>query len=255
MGLPVYAAIGGVVLLDVVLSGDNAIVIAAAASRLPRPKRLVAIAWGGLGAIIFRVALTAGATKILQVPLLQAIGGLLLLGIAVQIALPTRQDGKRRFGASERLLVAMGTILLADATMSLDNILAIAALAAGNVLVIAIGLSVSMAALFVASALIARLMDRLPWLLDLAALLIAWTAATRITSDPFVLRRVPLTAVATAIVEVVCVGLVLTVIVAVHLRQRGHRGQPPAPTAAPSAAGMPQPPQEQHRAGERGTIA
>ncbi len=121
----------------------------------------------------------------MQVGLLAAIGGVVLFGIAVKLLLPEReaQPGHK---TADRLGSAIITILLADVTMSLDNVIAVAGLAAGNVPVLAGGVVLSMILLFVASTIIARLMDYFSWLLDLAAVVLAWTAATLVLGDPFV---------------------------------------------------------------------
>lgn len=171
----------GIALVDMVLSGDNALVIGATASRLPRAQRLLAICWGGLAAIVFRLLLTIGATELLRLPYLQAIGGVLLLFIAVRLLFPEQEQQSRR--PSERLFPAIVTILVADATMSLDNVIAIAALARQNMLLLVAGLLVSMVLLFAASALIARVMEALAWLIDLAAVVLAVTAANLIAAD------------------------------------------------------------------------
>lgn len=215
--------IGAIVLLDLVLSGDNALVIAAAASKLPRTQRTLAIAWGGLGAMIVRISLTAGASELLQITLVRAIGGALLFLVAVRVIWPW--EGRVRLGMAHGFLMALATIIAADITMSLDNILAIAALAQGQVVYLAIGLCLSMVVLFVASAIIARVMEALPWLLDLAAVVIAWTAADLFFADPLVHARLPLDDHDLLIAEVACAGGVLVVdgllrLIAWRLRQR-----------------------------------
>jgi YjbE family integral membrane protein len=194
-------ALGSIVLIDLVLSGDNALVIGAAAAGLPKKQRWYAIVLGGGGAIILRIAFAFAAAFLLRLPLLQAIGGILLLLIAIRLLMDrsntkhttsthhteTVQEGesvsmvnvptKRGFWA------ALLTILVADVTMSLDNVLAIGALAAGNLPLLAAGLLLSIVLLLLGSALIAELMGRLPWLLDVAALVLAWTAANMILDD------------------------------------------------------------------------
>ena len=183
MRIDILAAAAGIGLVDIVLSGDNALVIGAAASKLPRTQRYLAVFWGGLGAVILRIALAVAATEMLRVPLLQAAGGAILLVIATRLLLPGSDSPIARGGAN-RLWSAMLTILIADATMSLDNVLAVGALANGNIPILIGGLAVSVTLLFVASAIIARLMETLPWLLDLASLVLAWTAANLVLADP-----------------------------------------------------------------------
>ncbi|MBF6590562.1 MAG: YjbE family putative metal transport protein [Ktedonobacterales bacterium] len=231
MDIRFIVAAAGIAFLDIVLSGDNALVIAAAASRLPRTRRLVAIAWGGIGAVVFRIALTIAATEVLRVPLLQAIGGVTLLVIAVRV-LPDGEDDRGRFRpASDRFFVAVLTILVADATMSLDNILAVGALAAGNIALLTAGLVFSMVVLFVASAFIVRLMDMVPLLIDLAAIVIAFTAANLFVSDPIVQRRLAMPELAKVGIQV---GSVLFIVLVDLWRRRG-RGRAAARSAAPVA--------------------
>jgi YjbE family integral membrane protein len=227
----------GIALLDIVLSGDNALVIAAAASRLPRARRLIAIVWGGVFAIVFRIALTAAATEILQVKLLQAIGGVLLIGIAIRVLPKGDGDGRPARSASERFFTAVVTILIADATMSLDNILAVGALAHGNIQLLASGLLFSMLVLFVASAVIARLMEALPWLLDLAAVVIAYTAANLFVSDPIAGEYFHFSPVTADSIHAGAVALVLVVDVflRVRARRRARRELAKAPTTAAAA--------------------
>ncbi|MEO7001358.1 MAG: YjbE family putative metal transport protein, partial [Ktedonobacterales bacterium] len=184
--MPLILAAGSIVLVDIVLSGDNALVIGAAAGRLPRAQRLQAILWGGVGAVVFRAVLAIGATELLLFPLLQAIGGVVLVVIAVRLLLPESDESAGAKRQSEKLLPAIITILVADLTMSLDNVLAVGALAHGNLPLLVVGLLFSMTLLFVASALVAQLISRFTWLLDLAAGVLAYTAASLIIEDPIV---------------------------------------------------------------------
>jgi YjbE family integral membrane protein len=194
-------ALGSIILIDLVLSGDNALVIGAAAAALPKKQRWYAIVLGGGGAIILRIAFAFAAALLLRLPLLQTIGGILLLLIAIRLLIDrsntkhtttarhieTTQEDKpvsmADAPAKKGFWAALLTILLADVTMSLDNVLAIGALAAGNLPLLAAGLFLSIALLLLGSALIAELIRRLPWLLDLAALVLAWTAAHMMLED------------------------------------------------------------------------
>jgi YjbE family integral membrane protein len=194
-------ALGSIILIDLVLSGDNALVIGAAAAGLPKKQRWYAIVLGGGGAIILRIAFAFAAALLLRLPLLQAIGGILLLLIAIRLLMDrsnTKHTTSARHAeapqesrplsmvdapAKRGFWTALLTILVADVTMSLDNVLAIGALAAGNLPLLAAGLLLSIALLLLGSALIAELIKRLPWLLDLAALVLAWTAAHMILED------------------------------------------------------------------------
>jgi len=197
--IELLSAIAGILLVDLVLSGDNALVIGAAAAGLPRRQRWIAIFFGGAGATVLRIVFAFIASFLLVLPWLQAIGGLILLIIAIRLLAdrdPRRpaafkgQTTSRASGTpgvtpstSQSILPALLTILVADVTMSLDNVLAVGALSHGNLLVLSIGILVSITILLVGSALVAELMKWLPWLLDVAALVLAWTGANMMLND------------------------------------------------------------------------
>jgi YjbE family integral membrane protein len=226
-------AIGGILLVDLVLSGDNALVIGAAAASLPRQQRWRAIMLGGGAAIVLRVLFASLAALLLTLPFLQAIGGVLLLLIAARLlagrsegpaetvansAVEETAEGASTPRASKSFLGALLTILVADVTMSLDNILAIGALSHGNIPLLVAGLTLSIALLLLGSALVAELIGRLPWLLDVAALVLGWTAANMLLHDRQIgplLHGLPGAEVG---VHVLCVGLVLAVDVALRRR-------------------------------------
>jgi YjbE family integral membrane protein len=161
----------------------------------------MAIVIGGGGAIVLRIVFAIIATLLLRLPLLQAAGGLLLLVIAIRLLADRKNEerlqsegnkaisesapgvGKHHMAGERGLWAALFTILVADVTMSLDNVLAVGALAAGNLPVLAIGLVLSILFLLLGSALVAELIGRLPWLLDVAALVLAWAAANMLLDD------------------------------------------------------------------------
>lgn len=187
-----------IVLVDLSLSGDNAVVIGAVASRLPPRRQRAAITFGILMAIVARIALAASALLVLKLPFVQAIGGAVVFLIAAQMVVEQlsgdveaaaeggrqeKRGGLRSLRGNESLLRASLIILLADVTMSLDNILAIVALARGNFVVLAAGFLLSMLMLLVASTLIARLIARFPILMYAAAGILAWTAGTMVLDD------------------------------------------------------------------------
>lgn len=209
MHADIFAAIAGIALVDIVLSGDNALVIGAAAGKLPRTQRLIAIIWGGLGAVILRILLAIAATELLRVPLLQAAGGVVLFFVAIRLLLPEREQQQRK--ASDRLWPAIVTILLADVTMSLDNVIAVGALAAGHIELLIGGIMLSMLLLFIASTVIARLMDYFSWLLDVAALVLGWTAANLILEDPIVGARLNPIPRSDSVLHVGFVGLIILI--------------------------------------------
>jgi YjbE family integral membrane protein len=234
--IELLSALGSIILVDLVLSGDNALVIGAAAAGLPKQQRWYAIVLGGGGAIVLRLAFALLATFLLRLPLLQAIGGILLLIIAVRL-LMDRGDTKHAKPAEHSQSVqgseldiakersvqrgfwgALLTITVADVTMSLDNVLAIGALAAGNLPILAIGLLLSIVLLLLGSALVAEIIGRLPWLLDVAALVLAWTAARMVLEDirlAPVLEHLPWTEFA---VPIVALSIVIAADILLRLR-------------------------------------
>ncbi len=190
--------VAAIIVVDLALSGDNALVIGAVASRLPARERRVAIIFGGVMAIALRIALAEAAVFVLRITFIQALGGLIVFAIAAQIMAQRVADGstehttaRKRWTGQEHLLRASLTILVADVSMSLDNVLAVAALANGNYLVLVLGLMFSMMLLLVASAGVAKLMERFPALLYLAGIILAWTAGTMVLNDqgihPFIM--------------------------------------------------------------------
>ena len=221
------SALGGIILVDLVLSGDNALIVGAMAAGLPRKQRLMAILAGGVGAIILRIGFALLATLLLQIPFAQAIGGAILLCIAIRLLLSRNEQQfsstyeKKAEQVKKGFLMALVTILVADATMSLDNVLAVGALAHGNISVLVIGLLLSVTLLLISSALIAELINRLPWLLEIASLVLAWTAATLILSDMSfgpVLDHLPWS---DFVVPALTIASVLIVGVLLRLRERG----------------------------------
>jgi YjbE family integral membrane protein len=233
--LTFFASAAGILLIDLVLSGDNALVIGATASRLPRASRMLAIILGGVGAVFFRLILATVATELLQVPLLRAIGGVILIVIAIRLLFGQGDDQSARFESQNRLLPAILTILLADATMSLDNVLAVGALAHGDIWLLVAGLLVSMALLFVASALIARIVERFTWLIDLAAVVLAWTAAGLFLDDALVKSQLPALEPWGLYVRLGAVALVL--VIDLFLRLRRSRAAASAPQIRDVAPG------------------
>ena len=170
-----------IILVDLVLSGDNAVVIGMAARRLPSRQRYLAILLGGFGAIVLRILLATGASFLLAIPLLEAIGGALLLWIAWKL-LPDEQNSHDVL-PSASVFGALQTIVVADLVMSPDNVLAIAGVSHGNVQLLVFGLVLSMPLVLSSSGLIAALIGRLPWLLPVGASVLAWTGGGMIVDD------------------------------------------------------------------------
>lgn len=175
-------ALAEIMLVNIVLSGDNAVVIALAARNLPPKHQKMAIMWGSGGAIVLRVLLTIVAVELLKIPYLQAIGGVLLVWIAVQL-LVEKDEEEGDHKAHDSLGSAVKTILIADVVMSLDNTLAIAGVAKGNWTLLITGLVLSIPLIVMGSTVIMKIMDRFPIVVYIGAALIAWTAGEMIDSD------------------------------------------------------------------------
>jgi YjbE family integral membrane protein len=183
-----WAALGSIILANIVLSGDNAVVIALAARSLPAQQQKKAIFWGSGAAIVMRIVLTLIAVEMLRWPYLKIVGGLLLLYIGVSL-LVEDDDGD---GTEERaggLLSAIRTILVADLVMSLDNVLAVAAAAQGNTVLLVIGLAISIPLIIFGSTLLLKVMERLPIIITLGAALLGFLAGEMIFTDPAVTAR------------------------------------------------------------------
>jgi YjbE family integral membrane protein len=174
-----------IVLINLVLSGDNAVVIGMAAHRLPRQQRRMAIVIGSGAAIVLRVVLTAVATLLLQLPWIRLIGGALLLWIAVKL-LEEEEETHEGTGKVEGFYEAISTIIVADFVMSVDNILGVAAAANGDVALLIFGLAFSMVVVMVGGSLIASMIDRFWWLVYLGSAVIAWTGAEMMFEDSVV---------------------------------------------------------------------
>jgi YjbE family integral membrane protein len=176
-----------IVWINIILSGDNAVVIALAARSLPPHQQRKAVFWGSGAAVVLRVALTVVAAWLLGLPFLQIVGGCLLLWIGVQL-LSGEDDGEGEAKEHGSLMAAVRTILIADLIMSLDNVIAVAAVAAAagtahnNVLLI-LGLAISIPLVIFGSTLMIKLMERFPIIVTLGAALIGWVGGETITND------------------------------------------------------------------------
>ncbi len=171
-----------IIWINIILSGDNAVVIALAARSLPPHQQRLAIFWGSGAAVVMRIALTVVAVKLLALPYLQIIGGLLLLWIGLQL-LGDEHEGDGQEKEHGSLLVAIRTILIADLVMSLDNVIAVAAAAKGNTTLLIAGLAISIPLVIFGSTLMIKLMERFPIIVVLGAGLIGWVAGETIVSD------------------------------------------------------------------------
>jgi YjbE family integral membrane protein len=179
-----------VMVVNIVLSGDNAVVIALAARNLAPHHRKLAIFWGSFGAIVLRVGLTVIAVWMLKIPFLMSVGALLLCWIAYNLLVEDKEEEEAQQGQS-KLSAAIRTILIADVVMSLDNTLAIAGVAKGNTVLLAIGLLLSIPLIVLGSTLIMKIMERFPIVVYIGAGLITWTAGEMIDSDSAVQPYLP----------------------------------------------------------------
>ncbi|MGN7470892.1 TerC family protein [Brevibacillus sp. SAFN-007a] len=173
-----------IIIVNLVLSGDNAVVIAMACRNLRPDLQKKAVFWGGFGAIGLRVVLTFLAIWLLQIPFVQVIGGLFLIWIAVKLLKGDEEESRMSGGSS--MLEALRTIIFADLIMSLDNVIAVAGAANGNMLLVVIGLAVSIPLIIWGSQLLMRLMNRFPIIVRLGAALLGYTAGEMIVGDKVV---------------------------------------------------------------------
>ncbi|HEX7052632.1 MAG TPA: TerC family protein [Burkholderiales bacterium] len=167
--------------VNIVLSGDNAVVIALAARSLPPKQQKQAVIWGSLAAIVMRVVLTLFAVALLSLPWLKLIGSLLLFWIGTKLLIP--EDEEEDIAASDQLIAAIKTILIADLVMSLDNVIAVAAAAGGSYLLLALGLAISIPLVIFGATLLLKLMERFPVIITIGAALIGWVAGEMLVAD------------------------------------------------------------------------
>lgn len=170
-----------IILINIVLSGDNAVVIALACRNLPADLQKKAVFWGSVGAILLRAGLTFVTVWLLGIPYLQVFGGILLLWIAINLL--KGGDGEEHLKAESNIMGAVRTIIIADLVMSLDNVVAIAGAAKGDFVLIAVGLAVSVPLIIWGSQLLMKLMDRFPIIIILGAALLGYTAGEMVLKD------------------------------------------------------------------------
>jgi YjbE family integral membrane protein len=178
-----FSALATIVLLDLVLAGDNAIVIGLAARNVPQHLQRRVILWGMAGAIVSRALLTLVVVWLLRIPGFLLVGGLALVWIAWRLARDDATPGGHRIDAKTSVRAAVGTIVVADAVMGVDNVLAIGGAAQGSALLVVLGLVISIPIVIWGSALIVRVADRFPAVVIVGAGVLAWTAAKMIASE------------------------------------------------------------------------
>jgi YjbE family integral membrane protein len=176
-----WAGLLKIIGVNIILSGDNAVVIALAARSLPPKQQKQAIIWGSAAAIIMRVILTLFAVALLTLPWLKLVGSLLLFWIGVKLLIP--EEGDDDIKASDQLLAAIKTILIADLVMSLDNVIAVAAAAGGSVVLLILGLAISIPLVIFGATLLLKVMERYPVIITVGAGLIGWVAGEMLITD------------------------------------------------------------------------
>jgi YjbE family integral membrane protein len=190
-----WIAVGQIIMIDILLGGDNAVVIALACRKLPPAQRTKGIIWGTAGAIILRVILIFFALTLLAIPFLKLVGAILLVWIGVKLLAPD-EDGHGDISASDKLWAAVKTIIVADLVMSVDNVIAIAGAAQGagehQMVLVIFGLVVSIPIIVWGSQLVIKLMDRFPMIITAGGMLLGWIAGTMAVTDPAIVGHMPL---------------------------------------------------------------
>ena len=176
-----WVGLAKIIGVNVVLSGDNAVVIALAARSLPPKQQKQAILWGAGAAVVLRIVLTIFAAKLLGVSWLKIAGSLLLFWIGIKLLVP--EDDDEDINASDHLLTAIKTILIADLVMSLDNVIAVAAAAGGSMTLLVLGLAISIPLVVFGATLLVKLMERYPVIITVGAGLIGWVAGEMLITD------------------------------------------------------------------------
>ena len=191
-----WIAVGQIIMIDILLGGDNAVVIALACRQLPPAQRTKGIIWGTVGAIVLRVILIFFALTLLAIPYLKLVGAVLLLWIGVKLLAPGDEDGHGDVKSSDKLWAAVRTVIVADLVMSVDNVIAIAGAAesAGGdhkMPLVIFGLLVSIPIIVWGSQFVIKLMDRFPAVITLGGMLLGWIAGTMAVGDPALASIVP----------------------------------------------------------------
>jgi YjbE family integral membrane protein len=195
-----WIAVGQIIMIDILLGGDNAVVIALACRKLPDNQRFKGILWGTAGAIVLRVVLIAFALTLLQVPFLKLVGAALLVWIGAKLLAPQDEDEHSNIQGSDKLWSAVKTVIVADLVMSVDNVIAIAGAANGagsghQLSLVIFGLLVSIPIIIWGSQMVLKLMDRFPFIITAGGMLLGWIAGTMAHSDPALKDWLPQTPV------------------------------------------------------------
>jgi len=218
-----WAALGSIMIVNILLSGDNAVVIALASRNLPPHQQKKAIFWGSAAAIVMRVVLTITAVTLLTLPYLKLVGGILLVYIGVQLLADS--DGEEDMKAESSIWAAIRTILIADLVMSLDNVLAVAAAAQSGpeetrMLLLIIGLALSIPLIIFGSTMLLKLMDRFPLIITFGAGLLGWLAVGMIVDDPELVDGIQSIFGDIKLVAEI-IGVAIVIAVGMYLKKRG----------------------------------
>jgi YjbE family integral membrane protein len=236
-----WISVGQIILIDILLGGDNAVVIALACRRLPPELRNKGVMWGVVGAVVARIVLIFFALQLLALPYLKAVGAVLLLWIGVKLMLPEDDEGHGKLEGGTTLWSAVRTVIVADAVMSLDNVIAVAAAADGNLGLVIFGILVSVPIIVWGSKFVLVLIDRFPLVVTLGAALLGWIAGGMLLGDVVwkdwlatLPAWAPRAASAAGALFVVALGTLL----ARRTRARRVAAQAPSAPAVPAAAGV-----------------
>ncbi|MFC7681871.1 TerC family protein [Paenibacillus sp. GCM10028914] len=183
MTIEFWMALLSIIVIDLVLAGDNAIVIGLAARNVQKEDQKKVIIWGTVGAIIIRIVATLLVAKLLMIPGLRLVGGLALLWIAYKLLV---DEKKHEISAGSQMWAAIRTIIIADAMMGLDNVLAVAGAAEGDFMLVIIGLAISVPIMVWGSTLILKLTDKYPIVITIGAAVLTWTASKMIVEEPLI---------------------------------------------------------------------
>jgi len=227
-------AVGQIIMIDILLGGDNAVVIALACRKLPPALRTKGILWGTAGAIVLRVILIYFALTLLAIPYLKLVGAALLLWIGVKLLAPEEEDAHGNIQASDKLWAAVKTVIVADLVMSVDNVIAIAGAAEGaggdhKMPLVIFGLLVSIPIIVWGSQLVIKLMDRFPFIITAGGMLLGWIAGSMAVSDPAVTRFLAQLPGSTSTIAGVA-GALLVLAIGLWMKRRAGRN----PTDTPS---------------------
>ncbi|ANS74973.1 hypothetical protein AWM70_10475 [Paenibacillus yonginensis] len=183
MSMEFWTALFSIILIDLVLAGDNAIVIGLAARNVPKADQKKVILWGTVGAIVVRVIMTVLVVQLLNIPGLRLAGGLALIWIAYKLLV---EEKKHDITAGTRMWAAIRTIIIADTMMGLDNVLAVAGAAHGDMTMVIIGLAISVPIMVWGSTMILKLTERFPIVITIGSAVLAWTAAKMLVEEPLI---------------------------------------------------------------------